>query len=178
MSMSKECEVLTSISKNLKSGYAEIFKEWTDSPFEWIKGGLSSRSKGAVGEQLVAQFLGHYGFDITDTEGTDSDIGVNGAKVEIKLSTEWQEGHYRFQQIRDQDYDILFCLGLSPFSAYAWVAGKQNIVFDEIAHQHDGSRGRDTWWITAAPKSISHTWLNPQNGDLSLVCDELIILLN
>lgn len=36
--------------------------------------------------------------------------------MEINRSALWFGNFYRFQQIRQQDYDILLCLSLSPIS--------------------------------------------------------------
>ena len=81
----------------------------------------------------------------------------------IKLSTLWQEGIYCFEQIRDQDYEILVCLGLSPHNAHAWIANKSEIVWGDMKKQH----GRDTWWTQFEPPHCPHGWMHPTNGDLS-----------
>ena len=134
---------------------------------------MTSRQRGAVGEKLVRKFLEKEGFTVTDSPGTDSDINVNDYNVEIKFSTLWQNGGYRFQQIRDQDYDILLCLGISPDDAHAWVVAKSKIVWDEMPNQHGGRRGSDTWWITCHPSESPYEWLLPSDGDLSKMLAEL-----
>ena len=44
--------------------------------------------------------------------------------MEIKFSTLWKSGVYKFQQIRDQEYDAMVLLGISPFSAACWIVPK------------------------------------------------------
>ena len=35
---------------------------------------------------------------------------------------------YKFQQLRDQNYEFAICLGISPFSAHCWVLPKAEIM--------------------------------------------------
>jgi len=171
--MSPHYKMLVTIANNLKSRYLENHQEWEGSPFEWIKGGVPSRTKGKVGEEIVRAFLTDNGFSVTDSPNTDSDLTVNGKKVEVKMSTLWTGGFYRFQQIRQQDYDVLFCLGISPRKAYAWATRKSDIVWDDMDNQHGGSRGSDTWWMTCHEGHCPHAWMRPQNGDLAKICSVL-----
>lgn len=164
---------LVEIAGSLQSYYRDNSVTWKNSPFQWIKGGISSSQKGKVGKEIVWKFLEEYGFLLDKPPNHDSDFVVAGKRVEVKLSTLWEGGHYTFQQIRNQDYDILFCLGLSPTSAHAYVAKKSEIVWHKLAHQHSGARGRDTWWISFKPPDCPHGWMQPHNGDLSQICDRL-----
>ena len=132
--------------------------------------------KGKIGEEMVREFLKSQRFavsDSTSSKKSDSDLTINGKKVEVKFSTLWKKGYYTFQQIRDQEYDILLCLGISPDSAHSWVVPKSMIVWDDLDNQHGGSRGGDTWWISFPPTSCPHSWMKPQNGELSAMLDEL-----
>lgn len=89
---------------------------------------------------------------------SDADRVIEGARVEIKFSTEWESGQYVFQQIRDQNYRFLICLGVSPFDAKAWIFEKKKIPFKMLKHQHGGDRGHDTWWI-GFPANRPPTWM-------------------
>ena len=164
---------LVDIAEELKSDYADQVATWENSPFQWIKGGISSRQKGQIGEIIVNRFLTLKGFTVGKSPDSDADLIVNDKRVEVKLSTLWSGGIYKFQQIRDQSYDLLFCLGLSPSDAHAWVAQKSDIIWTEMAHQHGGARGSDTWWISFEPPNSPHSWMRPQNGDLSHICESL-----
>ena len=54
-------------------------------------------------------------------------------RTEIKFSTLWAKQFYKFQQIGDQNYEFLVCLGVSPFTAHAWVFEKQFLLQYRLA---------------------------------------------
>ncbi|MDD9820837.1 MAG: hypothetical protein OXR07_08175 [Nitrospira sp.] len=174
-----EYEQIKAISNRLLYQYNEKTRlhSWEGSPFEWIAGGIKSRTKGKLGEDMVKAFLEENGFSVHTSPDSEADLVVEGRRVEVKLSTLWSMEKYRFQQIRKQNYDILFCLGLSPHSVHAWTTLKSNIVWSDMSHQHGGtaggSAGKNTWWIECDPQGSPHQWMRPQNGDLTKVCGEL-----
>ena len=111
---------------------------WRDSPFGWIKS-RPSRQVGAIGEKLVAAWCAAKGFDVVRSPDPEADRVIEEYRFEIKFSTLWKAGVYKFQQIRDQNYDYLFALGISPFDAHAWVLPKS------ILRRHAiGSMGQHT----------------------------------
>lgn len=143
----KDVQLLASISLGLRGEYERSNAiRWKDSPFEWILR-RPSRQRGKIGEQLIAGWCAARGLDVVRSPDSDADRIIEGARVEIKFSTEWESGQYVFQQIRDQNYRFLICLGISPFDAQAWIFEKRRIPFKKLKHQHGGARGRDTWWI-------------------------------
>ncbi|HWP31107.1 MAG TPA: hypothetical protein VNK96_05210 [Fimbriimonadales bacterium] len=161
--------LLAQLSRMLQEEYAEGDEAWIDSPFLWIKT-RPSRQVGTIGERLLAGFLAAKGFDVVHAPNSDSDRLVNGKKVEIKFSTLWANGFYKFQQIRDQDYELVICLGISPFDAHAWVIPKVVLINNwgkvpGIQTQHGGRRGSDTAWLTVYPEKV-YEWLEPYGGTL------------
>lgn len=166
----KQYKQIVEISNNLRQHPQNDLTQWNDSPFKWIKG-LPSRRVGKIGEDIVREFLNINGFSVRSSGDTDSDLIVDGSRVEVKLSTLWTSGVYKFQQIRDQNYNLLFCIGISPSTVHAWVAKKSNIVWSELANQHGGKQGRDTWWISFEPPFSPHSWMHPQDGDISKICE-------
>ncbi len=89
----------------------------------------------------------------------------------IKGSTLWEGGKYKFQQLRDQNYDAVICLCASPFDAHCRVVPKEVILFQwrvagGIQAQHGGSSGRDTGWFGANPDRVPE-WLSDSGGSLS-----------
>lgn len=152
-------------------------RAWKESPFAWVKGGITSRQKGKIGEEIVSFFLRENGFDVVSSPDSEADLVVDGKRVEVKFSTLWSGGMYTFQQLRNQNYDLVFCLGISPGTAHAWVMKKADIVWDELRNQHGGAAGSDTWWISFTPPDTPHSWMVPQDGDLTKVCDHLRALL-
>ena len=40
----------------------------------------------------------------------------------------WQTGTYKFQQIRNQNYRFVVCLGISPHDAHCWIIPKNVLM--------------------------------------------------
>lgn len=160
--------LLASIASALKPDYTREGTEdpWAGSPFAWIRA-RPSRQIGKIGEQLVAGWCAAKGLDVTATHDREADRVIAGQRVEIKFSTLWETGVYKFQQIRDQNYDFAVCLGVSPFKAHCWVISKKTLRQHVIGHtpQHRGRSGTDTFWITVRPTSPPE-WMLPLGGTL------------
>ncbi len=143
--------LLASISAAIMTDYIDPASDpWVGSPFAWIKT-RPSRQVGAIGEQLVADWCAAKGLDVLRTGDAEADRIINGKQVEVKFSTLWAGGNYVFQQIRDQRYDIVVMLGLSPFMASCWVVPKAILrelpLKPGLSYQHGGRLGRDTMWL-------------------------------
>jgi len=162
-----DVRLLAGIASTLRSDYIEEDDAWRGSPFAWIKT-RPSRQAGKIGEQLVAGWCAAKGLDVVSAGGTDYDRRIQGYAVEIKFSTLWKNGRYVFQQIRDQDYEYVICLGISPFDAHCWVISKQLLREHVIGKmgQHTGRGGQDTAWLHVDP-SAPHSWLEPCGGPLN-----------
>lgn len=163
-----EVRLLAALGGTLRSDYvnAKQDQQWKDSPFDWIRR-LPSRRKGKIGEQLVAGWCAAKGFDVTAAGDADADRVIAGQRVEIKLSTLWASGVFKFQQLRDQDYEYVICLGLSPFDAQCWVIPKA-VVWNKTPPQHGGSRGTDTRWLSFEAANPEN-WLADYGGRLAQV---------
>lgn len=171
-----DVRTLAGISQALQGEYQSENQEWMGSPFAWIKT-RPSRQVGAIGEKLVAGWLAARGFNVTRAGDSDADRVVEGKRVEIKFSTLWANGGYKFQQLRDQNYDVAVCLGVSPFDAHCWVIPKDDVirlwkVDHKIASQHGGQDGADTAWIDVRPDQIPD-WLRQYGGSLSAAMSAL-----
>ena len=164
-----EVRLLAGLAATLRSDYIRPEEEdaWTNSPFAWIKT-LPSRQVGKIGEQLVAGWCAAKGFDVTKAPDQEADRVIEGRRVEIKFSTLWASGSYKFQQIRDQNYSYVICLGIAPFDAHCWVISKGLLRKHVIGHtpQHRGRSGTDTFWLTVVPDE-PHDWLKACGGQLS-----------
>lgn len=163
-----EVRLLATIAGTLKDDYlGKEDKRWEESPFGWIKFRPSSQ-KGKIAEQLVAGYCAAKGLDVVSSPDTDADRVIAGRRVEIKSSTLWQSGIYKFQQLRDQNYEFAVCLGISPFDAHCWVIAKAALYEHVIGHtpQHTGIGGTDTFWISVTV-SQPPEWLRSCGGRLA-----------
>ena len=154
------------ITESLYPDYSSTNLAWEESPFSWIKN-LSSKTRGKVGEQIVERWCRTHNFDVRNSPDSEADRIINGLRVEIKFSTLWKSGIYKFQQLRDQRYDVVICLGFSPFNVHCWVLPKTLVLekwkSGEIRSQHGGSRGQDTAWLQVNPEN-PQPWLKPPSG--------------
>jgi hypothetical protein len=167
-----EVQVLATLSGTLAVDYVRAEDDpWVGSPFAWILN-QPSRSRGAIGEKLIAGWCATKGFDVVRSPDSEADRIVEGHRFEIKFSTLWKSGGYKFQQIREQDYEYCFCLGISPFDAHAWLLPKAVLREYVIGHmgQHTGATGTDTAWLGFEAGS-PYAWMEPYGGSLSAVRD-------
>lgn len=171
-----EVLVLATIATTIQADYRDDDRAWDASPFAWIRT-RPSRQRGKIGEQLIAGYLAAKDFDVAKSPDSQADKLINSHRVEIKFSTLWKSGHYTFQQLRDQEYELAILLGISPFDAHCWVLPKQEILRrwrarDGIESQHTGAGGADTAWLTVAPDAAP-AWLDVFGGRLSTALQAL-----
>lgn len=161
--------MLASIAGTFKGDYIRKGADdpWAGSPFAWIRT-RPSRQVGKIGEQLVAGWCAAKGLDVTSSGDSEADRVIAGQRVEIKFSTLWESGVYKFQQLRDQNYKFAVCLGISPFDAHCWVIPKEVLREHVIGHtpQHTGRAGTDTFWLSF-DASNPPEWLGPHGGRLA-----------
>ena len=165
-----EVVILATYSQTQEPDYRSASdKAWMGSPFGWIRI-KPSRQRGKIGEDLIAGYLACKGFDVCRSPDVDADRIVGGKRAEIKMSMLWETGIYKFQQMRDQDYDFAICLGISPFDAHCWVLPKAVVIerwqAGDIQSQHRGREGKDTAWISVRPVK-EPDWINPWGGRLT-----------
>lgn len=161
-----EFDLLASAARFIKPEFEKSSSSWSGSPFEWVIS-LPSASKGKLGKRLVNQWCAIKGLSTTNSPDSQADILINGHRVEIKFSTLWEANIYKFQQIRDQNYEYAVCLGISPFDAHCWVISKSILRKFVIGHtgQHTGSASQETAWFEVDPQSPPD-WLAPCGGTL------------
>ena len=142
---------------------------WEDSPFNWIRAEASG-TKGKIGRELACSIL--EGLDLT-VELTGTCISANGNSMRVKLSLEWGKGAFKFQQIRDEPFEYVFCLGLYPQSVYGWLAPREDLIVegtwqerDGLTPQHGGVTGTDTYWLSIDPASPP-AWLSAYGGNIT-----------
>jgi hypothetical protein len=164
--ITSEFELLATAANFIKGEFDNNASPWVGSPFEWILT-LPSGSRGALGKRLIYQWCALKNLAVDRSPDSDADMIVNGHRVEVKLSTLWKSGIYKFQQVRDQNYEYAIFLGLSPFQAHCWVISKDILKKYVIGHlgQHTGSTGQETFWLTVIPDNPPE-WLKSCGGTL------------
>lgn len=133
----------------LEPRYARDDSQWDESPFAWIRS-LPSRSEGAAGEALLESWLTRLGYEVSPAGTAGADRCIAGVRVEIKTSTLWRCGTYRFSQLRDQDWEHVLLFGLSPRRAHLWIVPKA-VALRVAIPQHRGKDGVDTRWLEIDP---------------------------
>ena len=169
----RDYEYLARILRGLESQHPGT-RSWEDSPFKWVLA-LPSATKGAVARQLVTSWAHTLGiFPEQVTIENQIYLDLDGTLVQIKFSTLWDSGYYRFQQIRDKDYAFCLCFGLAPYDMHAWLIPKQVLDTHVIGTkgQHTGAGSGETWWLEISPMS-QETWLDDFGSQLSDVALQL-----
>ena len=172
---------LVGLGNEISADYEGRDDPWVGSPFEWLKR-RPSRQVGAIGELLIERWLQTNGIPVVRPPDSDADRIVAGRRAEIKLSTLWATGHYKFQQLRDQDYEFAILMGISPHDAHCWVIPKADLirlwkVEHVISAQHNsGHGGTDTAWMDVDPANPPE-WLKPFGGTLDQALDIIRSLL-
>jgi len=113
---------------------------------------------------IIADWLQSREFSVKKARSTGADRTINLDQVEIKCSTLWEVGTYRFQQLRPQDYSHVILMGVSPDRLHVWCVPKE-VVFSHSERQHGGKRGKGTDWLTVDPQNIP-AWLAPYGGSV------------
>ena len=163
-----DVRMLAHASRTLQEEYdsREGEEVWKGSTFAWIKS-RPPKQKGTICERLVSGYLETRGFDIARAPDAEADRLVDGVRVEIKSSMLWAGGAYRFQQLRDQNYAFVICLGISPFDVHCWALPKKVVMerwqSGAISSQHGGRGGRDTAWLHVVAGE-EPAWLRPWGG--------------
>jgi hypothetical protein len=137
---------------------------WSNSPYKWLRD-LQSRTRGKAGEQIISGWLKSEGFTVGKASSSNSDRSVELTQVEIKLSTQWDSGEFRFQQIRDQDYKFIILLGVLPHEVKVWILPKK-VALRHSTPQHTGKTGAETRWL-AFDAENPPKWLSRYGGDVS-----------
>lgn len=159
-------QLLATAANYIKNDLVNENSDWNKSPFKWVLT-IPAGSKGKLGKHLIFQWCALKGLPVDRNTNSEADMQINHHKVEVKFSTLWKSGIYKFQQIRDQDYEFCVFLGISPTEAHCWVVKKSLLIRYVIGHlgQHTGASGTDTAWISIDPNNPPD-WIIPCGGNL------------
>lgn len=160
-----DLEVFASLSAEVQTKYAVTEDDpWKASPFGWILK-EASRRRGAIGEQLVKAWARQNEIAVGSATDTGHDCVLDGVRVEVKFSTPWQGGGYKFQQLRDQSYEVAALLGLQPQVVQLWIVPK-DVLWEHAVGQHTGAGAQDTKWLSF-PADKPPSWLDKYGGTLA-----------
>lgn len=162
----KEVRRLAKIADVIRKKYLHEDNSWKNSPFAWIRTRPSGQV-GKIGEQLIADWCKDKGLKVVECRDSQADLVIAGHRMEVKFSTLWESGFYIFQQLRNQDYEYVICLGIAPFEAHCWVIPK-NIALQYAKPQHTGKEGKETFWLHIQADNPPD-WLSPYGGTLTQV---------
>jgi site-specific DNA-methyltransferase (adenine-specific) len=159
--LSKDFLMLAATASYLQEDLEEMTDLWKDSPFEWVLQ-LPARKKGKLGRQLISPWLTSKGISVEPTKDASETLIIKGYRVATKFSTMWTKGFYRFQQIRNEGYDYVICLGISPFEAHCWIFGREYAI-KNATQQHKGAK---EYWMHIDPKK-PQPWTQGYGGSLN-----------
>ncbi len=162
LKLSKEFFMFVTNSNSLREELDKSDEIWANSPFEWVIK-LPPRKKGKLGGKLVASWLASKNLRINTLKDASETILINGHKLAIKFSTLWENGSYKFQQIRNSGYEFILCLGISPFDVHCWVFDKK-YALEHSKKQHKGG-SKSEYWMTIDPKNPPE-WAQNYGGNL------------
>ena len=101
---------------------------------------------------------------------SDYDLLVNDLRVEVKASTAWDENpnNFKWQQIRNQQYDRIVFMGVNPNEAWMWWASKLDLeahIFGRDEYrQHAGKDGnQELYWIASNDNIPVPAWFRTIN---------------
>lgn len=137
--------------------------EWAGSPFAYLRT-LPTASRAKAAEAMVEYALRQLGFRVAPRTAHTHDRIVEGQKVRIKFSTRWRTGLYTFQQVRDEEYDFLVLLGVSPQEGHLWVLSR-TVALSLVGHP--------TAWISFAPADPPAA-LRAAGGNLDALAPALV----
>src|SRR5690606_20259836 len=135
----------------------------------------SSRRRGKFGENLSIQIydqmlkreLPRLRSLAKHTKNSESDMDVLDTLIEVKTSKLWYtpngDHHFKFQQIRDQQYSYAFLLGYLPDGdLMCWLVPKRVIRANSVG-QHGGMNSDVKWSANISPDDIPN-WMKPYGG--------------
>jgi hypothetical protein len=145
----------------LKQQPTDAVDPWKGSTFEWLKT-AASRRKGAFGERLVKDAAAVAGLQVSKSSTTGAGTVLEGVAVEVKLSTVWSSGDLKFQQLRNQPYDVVVFVAVAPESVSMWAASKA-VALAHSTGQHTGHAATETSWVSW-PAGQAPKWATELSG--------------
>lgn len=156
----------------------EVFREleeqhladspWEGSPFKWVLS-QPSGAKSAIARDFVRSWAWSYGKALKPARLQHQPfLRLDDLLFQVKFSTLWDSGTYRFQQFKEGPQDYALCLGLSPDNVHLWLIPAEKLQVHVIgtSGQHTGVESTETWWFETSPHQPLW-WLQDCGGALS-----------
>ena len=147
---------------------------WRHSPFRWLQRLPPVPKHGQVKQLLVQSIRDLTGLPVdgvTDGNGA-SCLQLGTLLMSLKVSFLWEDGGYKFQQIRRGPFSHLVLFGLSPEDAHLWVIPTtEPCIFQ--SPQHVSRQGDVANYELTVGDSAPPSWLAPYGGTLA---DGLVVL--
>jgi len=159
----QDFQLLASAGSYFKLDLESPEGEWDESPFAWVLD-LPPAAKGKLGRQLIVTWCASKGLSAVHSTDKDANLLINGIRVATKFSTLWSGGIYKFQQIRDLNYEYLICFGISPFDAHCWIFKKKDVLKNAKV-QHKGAKEGSEYWLSINP-STPPPWTLEYGGSM------------
>lgn len=156
-------EALVKIYNTLKHKYMNERKfAWENSPFAELIPTFGIKDTGIIGEAMIFALMELYGISVKTAlvNNDDYDLMINGKRIEIKFATQSKVGVFTANQIRDQNYDYMLIIGLSPNNITYWLFDKAK-AWEIGSFQHGKSEIKDTKIITVTPTKNRRTKFTP-----------------
>lgn len=137
---------------------------WSNSPFEWISS-LSAGSKSKIIKQLLDRWLIAHHIPFENSPELPGGRWIDGHLVQIKTSMLWKSGIYRFQQIKSNDCNYFWLVGLSPDQVNLWVVPRAELECNLTRAQHKLDGVVESYMLEISPERVPE-WLEPFGGSL------------
>lgn len=134
--------------------------QYKGSPFEKLVM-LHSRSKGAIFEDIVEEFMTANGHVVQHCSTSEYDRIIDGINVEIKGSTLWKDTNaFTWQQIREkEEWQAIIFLAVYYDRIEIYYDTRDHILsYPQLQPQHNGGKGEDTLWLQACMPNDFPTW--------------------
>lgn len=136
--------------------------KWRWSPFAWMRR-LPSAKKHEAAKLMLRRWLKAQEFAVRSLKHRSASyLKINGHLVSLKVSFEWDECLYMFQQIRQEPYEYAMLAGISPARVRLWTVprNEQNLF---VTPQHIGPKGPANHLVRVRVDDIPK-WLRRYRG--------------
>lgn len=153
---------------NTFSGDYHPDPNWNGATFEWLKKNTSSNGTSKAGAKCLFEFLCDNGFNVKQGGGSKALLYVENHSIIVRVATINTGGTFIFNQLRDNDAKLVFCVGVSYEDVYMWVAANH-----EVQLLSDQQHSEDMRWEHFTPGRAPHSAFKPTDGSIEKICDAL-----